>query len=298
MSAEQRTGRVRRALLFSPGDDLHKIEKAAALGVDSVIMDLEDGVSVSHKVEARQIIIQALRTLNFGRSERLVRINAVDSGLEADDLAVTLPGHPDGYVIPKVERLEQVQWVSSQIADMESRERWLPGAIRLLALVETARGIVNLKEIAGSDDRLDALIFGAEDIAGSMGATRTRDGWEIFYARSAVVVHAAAFGLQAVDMIYADFQDVPGLVAESERALQMGYTGKMAIHPRQVAPISEVFTPSDDAIAGAQRLVEAYQAHQASGTGAFALDGKMVDAPMMRAAERVLARARAAGKLS
>jgi citrate lyase beta subunit len=290
-----RQNRVRRALLFTPGDDLHKIEKAAGLGADSVILDLEDGVAVSRKQDARQTIVHALRTLDFGLSERLVRINAVDSGLEADDLAATLPAHPDGYVIPKVERAEQVQWVSKQVAETERREGWPTSAIRLLALVETAPGIVNLKDIATSDIRLDALIFGAEDLVGSIGAIRTGEGWEVFYARSAVVVHAAAFSLQAIDTIYADFQDVNGLTAESERALQMGYTGKMAIHPRQVGPISEVFTPSDDAIASAQRLIEAYQS---SGAGAFALDGKMVDAPMIRAAERVLARARAAGKLS
>ncbi len=297
MNGDPVMGRIRRALLFTPGDDLHKIGKAAALGADSVVMDLEDAVAVSRKAEARLSIVQALQTLDFGRSERLVRLNPVGSGLESDDLTVTLPARPDGYVIPKVEAPEHVRQISDQIGDAERRSGWQPGAIRLLALVETARGIVNLKEIAGGSDRLDALIFGAEDLVGSLGGTRTTEGWEVFYARSAVVLHAAAFSLQAIDTIYADFQDVGGLTAETERALHMGYTGKLAIHPRQVGPISEVFTPSDDAITSARRLVEAYQAHQASGTGAFALDGKMVDAPMIRAAERMLARARAAGKL-
>jgi citrate lyase beta subunit len=289
--------RVRRALLFTPGDDLHKLEKAAALGVDSIILDLEDGVALSRKVQARQTIVQALQTLDFGRSERLVRINAINSGLELDDLEETLPAHPDGYVMSKVEFPEHVQWVSSQIGEAERRAGWPTGAIRLLAMVETAQGIVNLKDIARSTERLDALIFGAEDLVGSLGAIRTRDGWEVFYARSAVVVHAAAFGLQAIDMIYADFNDVDGLVAETEQAVQMGYSGKTAIHPRQVGRIAQVFIPTDEAIASAERLVAAFEAHQANGTGAFALDGKMVDAPMILAAERVLARARAAGKV-
>ncbi len=296
MTANPLAGRVRRVLLFTPGDNLHKIGKAAALGADSIIMDLEDGVALTRKAEARRAVVEALRTMDFGRSERLIRINPIDSGLWTDDLAATLPAHPDGYVIPKVERAEHVQWVSNEISELEYRQRWQPGAIRLLVLVETARGIVNLKEIASGDERLDALVFGAEDLAGSMGAIRTREGWEVFYARSAVVVHAAANGLQAIDTIYADFHDMAGLTAEAEQALQMGYTGKMAIHPRQVEAIANVFTPSDDAVAQAQRLVEAYNAHQASGTGTFALDGRMVDAPMIRAAEHVLARARAAGK--
>lgn len=287
--------RARRALLFMPGDDLHKIQKAAALGVDSVIMDLEDGVALNRKAEARATIVQALRTVNFGRSERLVRINPVGSGLETDDLKATLAARPDGYVIPKVERPEQIQWVSQQIASYDSS---MTGVIRLLAIVETALGVVNLKAITESDRRLDALIFGAEDLAGSLGAIRTREGWEVFYARSAVVTHAAAFNLQAIDTVYVDLQDTAGLITESERASQMGYTGKLAIHPRQVEPITTVFTPSDSAIAQALRLVEAHTTHQQHGTGAFALDGKMVDMPMIRAAERILARAHAAGKLS
>ena len=290
--------RTRRALLFTPGDDMHKITKAAGSGADSVIMDLEDGVALSRKAEARQTIVEAVKTLDFGRSERLVRINPVASELETDDLKMTLPAQPDGYIIPKVERPEHIQWVSEVIGEFERRRRVPLGTIRLLALVETARGIIHLKEIAGSDDRLDALIFGAEDLAGSIGAVRTREGWEVFYARSAVVIHAAAYGLQAIDTIFADFGDIPGLVADATQALQMGYSGKLAIHPRQVAPIAEVFTPSDEAVAQAQRLIEAYNVHQGEGTGAFAYEGKMVDAPMIRAAEFVLARARAAGKLS
>jgi citrate lyase beta subunit len=289
--------RVRRALLFTPGDDLRKIEKAASLGVDSVIMDLEDGVALNRKDEARQMILYALQNVDFGRSERLVRINPVDSGLENDDLAVTLPGKPDGYVIPKVETAHAVWSVGKHVEKAEWQPDFVPDAIRLLALIETAWGVVNLKEIAGADKRLDALIFGAEDLAGSIGATRTNEGWEVFYARSAVVTYAAAFGLQAIDTIYADFNDVPDLTADAEFAMRMGYSGKLAIHPRQVAPLEAVFTPTDEAIAQAQKLIEAYNEHQKAGTGAFALDGKMVDAPMIRAAETVLARARAAGRL-
>jgi citrate lyase beta subunit len=289
--------RVRRALLFTPGDDLRKIEKSASLGVDSVIMDLEDGVALNRKDEARQTILHALQNVDFGRSERLVRINPVGSGLENDDLAVTLPGKPDGYVVPKVEMAHAIWELGKQLDVMEWREGIQTDAIRLMALIETARGVVNLKEIAGMGTRLDALIFGAEDLAGSIGATRTREGWEVFYARSAVVTYAAAFGLQAIDTIYADFNDMPGLTADAETAMRMGYNGKLAIHPRQVAPIEAVFTPSDEAIAQAQRLIEAHNEHQKEGTGAFALDGKMVDAPMIRAAEIVLGRARAAGRL-
>lgn len=290
------TTRVRRALLFSPGDDLKKLTKAAASGVDAVIMDLEDGVAVNRKVEARETIITALQTLDFGRSERLIRINAVGSGLESDDLTMTLPAHPDGYVIPKVEHPEQIAWVSERIKPFDRYETWEQGSIRLLALIETALGVVNLKQIATADRRLDALIFGAEDLASSVGAIRSKDGWEVFYGRSAVVTHAAAFDLQAIDTVYTDFKDVDGLREDAAQAARMGYSGKLAIHPQQVQPITEAFIPSDHAIDYARRLIAIYDAQQANGTGVFDFEGKMIDMPMIKAARRVLDRAKVAGK--
>jgi len=154
-----------------------------------------------------------------------------------------------------------------------------------------------LKEIAASEVRLDALIFGQYDLASSLGATNTPEGHEVLYARSAIVMHAAAFGLQALDSVYIDLHDLEGLKRETEQAMRMGYAGKQAIHPRQIEPIVAVFTPSHEAVAHAQRLVDAYHKYQAGGVGVFALDGKMVDTPILRAAENVLARARATGKI-
>jgi citrate lyase beta subunit len=287
--------KIRRALLFMPGDDRRKIEKGAGLNVDSIIMDLEDGVALNNKPAARMTIAAALNDVNFGRAEKLVRINPVGSGLEADDLTITLPAHPDGYLLPKVEAAGQVQAISARLDAAENEQRLSPNSIRLLAIIESARGVVNLREIAESSPRLDALIFGAEDLAGDIGATRTPDGWEVFYARSAVVIHAKAAGLQAIDTPFVDLNDLDGLAAQTRSALLMGYTGKLAIHPRQVEPIQQIFTPSTEAIARAKRLIDAHNTHQAAGTGVFELDGKMVDMPMVRAAEYILERARAAG---
>jgi len=289
--------RARRALLYMPGDDLHKIRKATTLDVDCVCMDIEDGVAFNRKNEARKTIVEALQQLDFGRSERLVRINPIGSGLEFDDLLAGLEGHPDGIVIPKVENSDQVRWTSQSIASIEKENGWLVGGICLIAIVETALGIINLPQIAAADPRLQALIFGAEDLAGDIGAIRSREGWEVFYARSAVVTHAAAFNLQAIDLVYLNFQDVAGLIHECQFGAQMGYSGKQIIHPNQVEPVQSAFTPSDEAISHALRLLEAYAAHQQSGRGAFALEGKMVDAPIIKTAEQVLERARAAGKI-
>jgi citrate lyase beta subunit len=142
---------------------------------------------------------------------------------------------------------------------------------------------------------VQGLIFGAEDLTGDLGAVRTIYGHEVAYARAAVVVHAKAFGLQAIDSVYTALDDVDGLTADTRYILEMGYTGKLAVHPRQVAPIQAAFTPGEAEIAAAQRVIDAFNEHQAAGAGVFALDGRMVDMPMVRAAQAVLDRARAAG---
>jgi len=286
----------RRALLYTPGDDRHKIEKALTLGVDCICMDMEDGVALNRKEEARATIPRALQELDFGRSERLARINPVGSGLEKDDIEAILTHHPDGIVIPIIESPEQIQWASGKIEAAELANSWPVNSICLIVDVETARGILNLKEIA-AHPRLAALIFGAEDFAASVGATRTAEAWEVFYARSAVVTTASAYGLQAIDMVTIDFRDIEKVRREAEYGARLGYTGKQIIHPNQVAPVQEAFTPDGESIAHARRLVEAFEEHQKKGTGAFALDGKMIDMPLVKAAQNVLARAHTAGKV-
>jgi citrate lyase beta subunit len=282
-----------------PGDSRRKIEKGAGLGVDSIIMDLEDAIAFNHKDEARLCVAQALHEVNFGRSEKLVRTNMVIPGwLYAADIAATVDGKPDGYVLPKVEDPQQIAWVSELLALAEDRHGWRRNTIKLLAIIETARGVVNLREIATSSPRLEALIFGAEDLAGDMSAQRTPQGWEVFYARSAVVLHAKAASLQAIDTVFIDLTAAEeSLAAETEFVLHMGYTGKLAIHPKQVEPIQRVFTPTPAEIDAAQRLVAAHDAQQKAGTGVFEYEGKMIDMPMVRAALSVIARAKACGVL-
>lgn len=286
----------RRALLYMPGDDRHKIEKALTLGVDCICMDMEDGVAVNRKAEARATIAKALEELNFGNSEKLARINAVGSGLEKDDIEAVLPHRPDGIVIPKLEARGQIQWADGIIEAAELENGWPVRSIRMLVGVETAKGVLNLREIA-SHPRLDAIIFGGEDFAASIGAVRTKEAVELLYARQAVVTACAAFGLQAIDIVTIDFKDLDALRRESEFGAKLGFSGKQIIHPAQVGPVQAAFTPDDEAIAGAQRIVETFEAAQKSGAGAYALDGKMIDMPLLRNAQKVLERAKAAGKV-
>ena len=286
----------RRALLYMPGDDRRKIEKATTLGVDSICMDMEDGVAANKKAEARAVIALAMKELDFGNSERCIRINSIGSGIEKRDLVAALATNPDAIVVPKIESADQVKWVSEHIEGYELSSNLNIGAIRLLIGVETAKGILNLKEIAEADKRLEAIIFGAEDYAASVGATRTKEATEVLYARSAVVTACAANDLQAIDMVYIDFKDSEGLRVEAEQGAGLGFSGKQVIHPNQVSVAQEAFTPSAEAIEYAKRIVESFESSQKEGKGAYALDGKMIDMPLLKNAQKVLDRARAAGK--
>lgn len=285
----------RRALLYMPGDNWKMINKSVTLGVDSICMDMEDGTAVNKKAEARETIAKALKELDFGSSEKLARINSVGSGWEKDDIDAVLPYHPDGIVIPKVESYEQVEWAGKIIEDAELKNGWKVNSIRVLIGVETAKGILNLKEIA-AHPRLDAVIFGGEDFAASIGAVRTKDAVELLYARQAVIVACAANDIQPIDIVTIDYKDLEALKAEAEFGARIGFSGKQVIHPNQIPVVQEAFTPSDEEIAYARRIVETFEASQKEGKGAYSLDGKMIDMPLLRNAEKVLARAKAAGK--
>ncbi|WP_299024113.1 CoA ester lyase [uncultured Thermanaerothrix sp.] len=290
--------RARRALLYVPADDWRKLQKATTLGVDCVCLDLEDGVAQNRKEEARRNVVQALRTLDFGRAERWVRINGLESGLAEADLETTLLASPDGIVVPKVLSAEDLRRVAVYLEAAEQRTGRPVGSLMMMVIIERAQAFLHLAEICQATPRLEALIFGAEDLAAELGVRRTREGWELFHARSTLVLHAAAFGLQAIDWVTVDFQDVEWVRQEAERGATLGFTGKQIIHPNQVAPVQAAFTPSAEEIAWARELMAAFTAYQAQGKGAFAWQGQMVDRPVIRRAEGILVRARAAGILA
>lgn len=286
--------RSRKALLYVPGSDLHKVEKAASSGSDCVCLDLEDGVAENMKDEARVIITGALRDLNFGHSERMVRVNSFASGRTSEDLAAVLPMHPDAILLPKVSDAVQIAEIDALIKKEEQTSHWPEQGIALLVIVESARGIVNLPDICRQSQtfpRFQGIVFGAEDFAADMGATRTADASELLYARSALVTHCVAFGLQAIDLVTVNFKDMELLERESTQGARMGYSGKQVIHPTQVEPVLRIFTPSVKEVQWAIRIVEEARKYAEIGKGAFALEGQMVDAPVIKRAESILARA-------
>lgn len=285
-----------RSLLFMPADSPRKIAKGAELPADAIIADLEDAVAPTRKQEARSLLVDSFQALPPDGPLRCIRINPVHSPFWPDDLLETFAAAPQVYVIPKVESAGDLQRVDEQLTPLERQAGMPVGTVRLLPLVESAAGVVNLLEIARAGPRTAALAFGAEDFAGDIGAQRSREGWEIFYARSAVVTTAAAFGLQAVDTVYTDLADDSGLAEECEAVQKMGFRGKLAIHPRQVEVINRAFTPDLTEVAAARRLIAVFEAHQRAGRGVCVLDGKMVDMPMYRAAQDLLARAEEGSK--
>lgn len=288
---DQSIERRRRALLYVPGDDPHKIQKAAKLGVDCACLDLEDGVANNQKHAARESIRAALQTMEFGNSERLVRVNPERTGLTELDLHSILPVHPDGIVLPKVESVDQLLKVERIIRKYESKHGWEKEGITLIAIAESAKAILNLGEICNSIQRLKAIIFGGEDLAVDLNAVRTREAWEIFHARSEVVLHAAAAGIEAIDMVFTDFRDSNWLEKEARQGMEMGFSGKQVVHPDQVEIVQNAFTPTKPEVEDALQIVKAFHENQAAGKGAFAMDGKMIDLPVVKRAQNILLRA-------
>jgi len=284
--------RLRRSFLYMPGTDWRKIEKAAGeLDADSVCIDLEDGVALSQKAEGRETALRALQTLEFGRSERLVRINALEGDLWQADLDAVMAGRPDGIVVPKVNNSALLSMLDARISAEEQKNGITAGATNLLLVIETAAGVIRLDKICDASPRIDGLIFGAEDYSADVGAVRTEAGLEVLWARSKVIAYAHLIGADAIDIVFPDFRNDDGFRAQALEGMRLGFTGKQLIHPGQIGPVHEVYMPTEHEIAAAMRVVEAHRAFQESGTGAFSLDGKMVDMPVVRQAERVLERA-------
>ncbi|ELZ22787.1 citryl-CoA lyase [Halosimplex carlsbadense 2-9-1] len=279
---------VRRSVLFSPGDRPELLRKAPTTGADTVVFDLEDAVAPGRRAEAGATVARVLADLDAD-CEVCVRVRPPGWGA-ADDLQAVLGGDArsglDALVLPKAESADDVTDLAGLAAERDADRP-------ILALVETAAGVLHAEEIAAVDVT-DALIFGAEDLAADIGATRSEAGTEVLHAREHVVLAAAAAGVDAVDTLYTDFEDEGGLRDDTEFARELGYDGKLAIHPSQVGPINETFTPDPERVEWAERVLAAKSDADADDRGVFAVDGEMVDAPLVAQAERVLERARAA----
>lgn len=284
-----------RSLLFVPGDSPRKFEKARAVGADALILDLEDSVAPSQKIAAREHVASLLADRSPRDWRFFVRPNPFDSGLTLDDLAAVVRPGLDGLLIPKADGAQDIERIGHYLDALETAAGMAAGTVKIAVVsTETPTAMFNLGSYVPKHPRLVGLTWGAEDLAAAIGATANKDAsgsWSFPYqiARAQCLFAAAAAGVAPLDTLFANFRDPQGLAEDCRVARRDGFTGRIAIHPDQVATINECFSPSAEDIAHARRVVEAFAAQPDAGT--IGIDGKMYDIPHLKAAQRTLAAA-------
>jgi citrate lyase subunit beta/citryl-CoA lyase len=284
--------RFRRSRLYLPGNESKFMLNAGLHQPDGVILDLEDSVAPAVKDEARLLVRNALRTIDFGPAERMVRINQGERGLV--DLDFIVPHNVHVILIPKVEDAAQVRAVDERIRGILATRR-IDRPVYLMPIVESALGAIKAYEIAKAAESVVALTIGLEDYTADLGTQRTNEGRESFWARSQVVNAARAAGVQPIDTVFSDISDMEALRASVLEAKSLGFEGKGCIHPRQIRPIHEAFAPAPQELEKAQKIVAAFREAEAKGLGAVALGSKMIDPPVVKRALRTVKLAEALG---
>ncbi len=284
--------RVRRSRLYMPGSEPKFLLNISRQSSDGIILDLEDAVHPAQKDLARILVRNALRVVDFGNAERLVRINQLPLGLQ--DLQELVPEAPDVIIFPKVEHREQVVEVDRCITEIAKR-CGVETPIWLILIFESALGIENAFTIATASDRICAISIGIEDYTADLGVIKTSGGQESLYARMRLVNAAKAAGVQALDSVYADVADRDGLARWSEASRTLGFDGMGCIHPSQVEIIQKAFAPSEAELAKAVKIVDAFEKAKAKGLGVVSLGSKMIDAPVVTRAVKLVERAKRMG---
>ncbi|MGI6215752.1 MAG: HpcH/HpaI aldolase/citrate lyase family protein [Christensenellales bacterium] len=286
-----------RSLLFIPGNNPAMLQNADVHNADAVILDLEDAVSPLEKDAARILVFNAIKYLGFNKDKIVVRINPLNTDYAKQDIDTIVPLMPK-YIMPsKVSSADYIKSVSALIKEAEIKNGIKENTVKIIALIETAEGIENAYPIAKADERVEALFLGAEDLTSDMQALRTKEGFEIAYARGRIVTAARSAGIEAIDTPFTDVHDDEGLIKDASLARNMGFTGKASISPHHVSGINKAFSPSAEEIDYAKAVMEAIEEGKRLGRGAVSLKGKMIDRPIVLRAEKVLNEARELGLL-
>jgi citrate lyase subunit beta/citryl-CoA lyase len=281
-----------RTLMFASANDPVRSLKAIAIGASAVCLDLEDAVATSEKAAARAVVAETLLDPSVEGANAHVRINGVDTAFCDDDLTALGPLLPrlSGILVPMVESADQVRHVAARLDALEAEHGVEAGAVRLIAIAETAKGVLAAPDVATSTPRLRTLLLGPADLAHDLGIELTADGYELFHVRSQLVLAARAAGLEGpIDGPFLGLKDDEGTRTSAQWAKRLGYQGKMVLHPQQLPVVAEVFAPSADEIAWAQTVVAAFAENEAKGISAFKLDdGTFVDYPVVHRAQSIL----------
>lgn len=286
---------LRRSMLFVPGNNPGMVRDAYIYGSDSIMFDLEDSVSANEKDAARFLVFNALKSINYGTKELVVRVNDLNSGLGIQDLEAIVRAQPHVIRLPKTETAQDIIDCEREIERIE-REAGIPvGKTGMMAAIESARGVLNALSIAESSKRLIGIALGAEDYVTDLKTTRS-DGTELYFARSMILNAARAAGIDALDTVYSDVNNEEGFIAEATLIKKMGFDGKSVINPRQIAPLHKVFMPTEKDLQKARAIVEAIEEANARGSGVASLKGKMIDKPVATRARYMLALAEAGNR--
>jgi citrate lyase subunit beta/citryl-CoA lyase len=283
----------RRSRLYIPGNNPKLMVNAGIYGSDGVILDLEDSVVPDKKDEARFLVRNALRSVDFCGTERMVRINQLPKGF--DDLKLIVPQNANLILIPKCESAEDVKKIDKAIGDILGRKN---SEVHLMPIIESAKGLIHAYEIALASENVVALAIGLEDYTADIGVQRTAEGRESVYARSVIVNAAVAAGIQPIDSVFSDINDMDALIKNVQESKAIGFVGMGCIHPRQVPIINENYAPSHLETEKAQKIVIAFEKAESEGSGVVALGSKMIDAPVVKRAIKTIDEAVKSGKLS
>ena len=286
---------MRRSLLFLPGNTPNMLINGSCLGSDAVIFDLEDAVSPAEKDAARILVRNTMTYMDFRGCETIVRINGIDTPYWQEDLDEVLPCRPNLILLPKTGTAADIRMADAYMTKVEERLGLAPNTVGLVALIETALGVENAFAVASASPRVTALFLGAEDLTADLQCKRTKEGKEIEYARTRLVVAARAAGVDVYDTPFTDVNDDEGIWRDAEAARALGFTGKASISPRHIQAINTVFSPSQAEVDYAYEVMDAIRSAKEQGRGAIALRGKMIDAPIVARAQRVIDTAREIG---
>lgn len=284
---------LRRSMLFVPGNNPGMIRDAHIYGSDSIMFDLEDSVSIMEKDTARFLVYSALTSLRYGKKELVVRINDLNSQLGIDDLEAIVRAQPHVIRLPKTETAADVIQCEKEIERIEKEAGIEVGKTRMMAAIESAQGVLNAYSIATSSKRLIGIALGAEDYVTDLKTTRSPEGVELMFARSMIVNAARAAGIMALDTVYSDVNNEEGFRREAELIKKLGFDGKSVINPRQIPPLHEVFAPTEKDLQKAYAIMEAIEEANRRGSGVIALNGKMIDKPVVERARYMIERANA-----
>lgn len=286
--------KLRRTMMFVPGNNPGMLTNAGIYGADTLMLDLEDSVAITEKDSARHLVYEALKTIDYP-CEVGVRINHVNTPFGYDDLEAVLAVKPDFIRLPKTEAADEICEIDSIITKAEERHGFPAGSIKIVAAIETALGLLNAHSIAGASPRMTAIAIGGEDFRADLKTSKTEHGNELFLARAMLVLAARAAKIDVIDSVYSDVSNDEGFITETIRIKEMGFDGKSVINPRQIKLVNQVFTPTAKEIEKAQMVVDAYEESLARKFGVVSLNGKMIDAPVVTRAQRILAYANAVG---